>query len=446
MSKKPQRDDELYRLADAVCAGTLDAAGYARLDELLADDVSTLQKYLEYISIDAEVAIHRFMDETPLERTLTQVFAGIQQESRSKRFSSSAKWIAASLSSLCAVAAMIVFAVIYIRMPAAEVGNITCLSVDSQFFNDDLKLGHVLRKGEILQLTSGQISFELNSGVLVDLVGPCTLGIDNNGFVRLHDGTLAATVSPTGKGFTVETSDARIVDLGTEFLVKRPQGMPTEVTVLRGEVNATLLSATGTGLRTLALQAQQAARLDGIRGIAEEFGFDQASTESSMPRRQEVHKIGGLMRIGEEFPQSLAAGDELHEEAILVLREGSVTLDEPLEIGTAEHRRTFPAGTTLTSYLIHYDSTSLPSKPPIGSVTFRDPIVAMTYDDAGLTATDAIFGSSATEYPTSEFRGLEEGGDRINLSGDRKTLKVHFTVFGDNHLDQVRVLLATEPD
>lgn len=93
-----------------------------------------------------------------------------------------------------------------------------------------------LQIGQWINLTSGLLVLELPSGTQVTLQGPVSASLDTENSIRLAYGGLTAKVPETGRGFTVETTSGRIVDLGTEFgVLAKPDGS-LETHVFKGEV------------------------------------------------------------------------------------------------------------------------------------------------------------------------------------------------------------------
>ena len=84
---------------------------------------------------------------------------------------------------------------------------------------------------------------QFRSGANILLEGPATLTISGGNQARLNQGKLVARVPPTASGFQVQTPEARVVDLGTEFAVwvnQHPKAGArtacTEIHVLTGTV------------------------------------------------------------------------------------------------------------------------------------------------------------------------------------------------------------------
>jgi hypothetical protein len=118
-----------------------------------------------------------------------------------------------------------------------------------------LKIGDRLAAGRV-QLVDGTAEFNFDNGVRMVLTGPAEIELRDAMHAWLHSGQVVFRVPPTAIGFTVETTEAAIVDLGTEFGVRArdatdesraavgsPSHKPgTELQVYEGEVIAELKS------------------------------------------------------------------------------------------------------------------------------------------------------------------------------------------------------------
>ena len=88
-----------------------------------------------------------------------------------------------------------------------------------------------------INLTSGQLSVRLlNSGVKLQLSGASQLQLVHPMLVRVTQGQVVADVGERGKGFSMETAQAKLVDLGTTFGVQVDPHHSTDVVVFNGSV------------------------------------------------------------------------------------------------------------------------------------------------------------------------------------------------------------------
>jgi hypothetical protein len=87
-----------------------------------------------------------------------------------------------------------------------------------------LGAGAFLEEGQELELVEGQAVITFATGAKLWLEAPATVEMESNNQVRLMSGRVAAKVPRQAVGFTVTSSLARFVDLGTAFTVSlRPE-------------------------------------------------------------------------------------------------------------------------------------------------------------------------------------------------------------------------------
>ncbi len=100
-----------------------------------------------------------------------------------------------------------------------------------------------------LALVEGIATLKFESGATVTIEAPTKLEIVSAMYCRLLEGSVTAEVPPSAHGFTVETPDLRVVDLGTRFGVTAGAAGDSHVFVFEGEVK--LDKPTGEELRRL---------------------------------------------------------------------------------------------------------------------------------------------------------------------------------------------------
>jgi anti-sigma factor RsiW len=86
------------------------------------------------------------------------------------------------------------------------------------------------------ELASGRVVLRLANGVLIDLAGPLRAQFVSGGELRLLHGQATVDVGGHGKGFTIDTVNARVVDMGTRFGVAVGPSNETDVVVFEGKV------------------------------------------------------------------------------------------------------------------------------------------------------------------------------------------------------------------
>ncbi|WP_414663663.1 FecR domain-containing protein [Horticoccus sp. 23ND18S-11] len=88
----------------------------------------------------------------------------------------------------------------------------------------------------MLALAEGIVTLRFNSGAIVVLEAPSKLEIVSAMNCRLLEGSLTAEVPPAAHGFSVDTADLKVVDIGTRFGVTAGSAGNSHVFVFEGEV------------------------------------------------------------------------------------------------------------------------------------------------------------------------------------------------------------------
>jgi ferric-dicitrate binding protein FerR (iron transport regulator) len=165
-----------------------------------------------------------------------------------------------------AAAAILIAGLFAILRPSPPIGRVTSLS-GVQNLEPDAEV----RPGR-LDLSSGFAEITLNNGIRLVLESPVTIDLMSTGRARLERGRVVAHVPPEGRGFTVETPRARLIDLGTEFGVGIFENGETEVQVFLGEVVAECKDTKG---------ATQSHRLEAGKAVS--IARDVAGAPQSIP-------------------------------------------------------------------------------------------------------------------------------------------------------------------
>ncbi|HJQ82287.1 MAG TPA: hypothetical protein VJ828_20160 [Lacipirellulaceae bacterium] len=103
-----------------------------------------------------------------------------------------------------------------------------------------ISVGSLLHDGQELKLLQGSALVTFSSGAQLLLEAPVSLRLDSPMAVHLHDGRIAAKVPTTARDFTVISSLARFVDLGTAFTLKLAAEKSFELHVFEGLVELQL--------------------------------------------------------------------------------------------------------------------------------------------------------------------------------------------------------------
>lgn len=430
--------DEMYQLVDELYDGNATSSNLARIESLILQSPRNLQAYVERFDFHCELLEQA--DHQPAELAALNVLH--QSVLTTARRENHQQWRRGLLLVVCTlvVAAGMgwaFYSAVFSRIP---VGTIASLSTDLKEKSSLLELGQVVHLRETISIRAGIVSIQLPE-VMVDLIGPGSVRFERQG-LSLSRGTVIATVAPKGIGFTIRTPEVEAMDLGTEFLVRHQPGEGSYVSVRRGAARAQQLDWRGEPVKVLDLTTSRAARFQQSDGVAKEVEYsvnDYLLVERS---RGGIQRLSGAIRTNSGVPASLAGNQLTTPNHLLVVPEREVTLDSDLTVTSLSGPVTIPAGTTVGSYLIHYDPTFIIHSAPRGAVTFSGEIAAVIASSAELNVTDALFGLSQTQYESQSFRELELDEDEVRVSDDRKTVSFFFGITPPELLDEARILVV----
>lgn len=261
---------ELERLAEGYCRGDLPPADAGRLNRQLRDNPAAQRFFLSCTHLHAAlswefgpVAVQPGHAPAPAERP-----SGV---SLWQRFLFGGSWYRRPLLQASAFAILLSFLVwIGWSWKLQQSGN-SLPSDPSQRFatlsrnfgaswfgaGGPAHAGQWLPAGSYT-LLSGTVEVLFTNSARLLIEGPAEFSLVDAWTVRMASGQAVLHAPPAASGFRIETSDARLIDLGTEFGVKvSPKGR-TEVQVFDGKVAA---EATPSG-RSRTLQAGSAVRID----------------------------------------------------------------------------------------------------------------------------------------------------------------------------------------
>lgn len=190
-----------------------------------------------------------------------------------------------------------------------------------------LQQGSRIGKGRI-KLVAGTAEFRFDNGVHAICTGPAELEIRDPMHAWLHYGQVVFRVPRTGIGFELETNDAVIVDLGTEFGVRVDEpianlpshaaalerternGLGTELQVFEGEVIANVKSdPMNSGRLQHRVQSGQAMRIgSNVDGAVQELPFHPERFVYEMPDPKDHPEA-----VGKPFPKKSPYNKAQHE-------------------------------------------------------------------------------------------------------------------------------------
>jgi len=145
--------------------------------------------------------------------------------------------------------------------------------VRPQDLKQPLAVGQKLNAG-IVALESGTAEILLQNNVKVLLQGPAELELIDPMHAYLRRGRALFNVPSEAIGFVCETSEASIIDLGTEFGVHAGEASGTAVQVYVGEVIANAIANEDSELRGRRVRSGQAVKIvKGYQAVPEELRF-----------------------------------------------------------------------------------------------------------------------------------------------------------------------------
>lgn len=347
-----------------------------------------------------------------------------------------------------AASVVILFAVVLSKRRDAPVAHLV-QTKGVEWVGDAITLDSYLEP-QSLQFKSGLMRLLFDSGVEVTIKGPARYEIVSGNRAILNSGVLVAYVPPSAEGFTVDTPNLEVVDLGTSFgVLASPGGV--DVSVFKGEVE---LNSVASNIREKLTEGRSASMRN---GNLEVMDIDVNPFESLW------YVASGIANSSDNFKFALpwtramrACRDDDH---IYIFAERHASpLESDLKLNATQPgiypestdvaKDIVKAGTIVRSYLIQFNPG--PPNPDnrgfrdiVGEISFADPIVGLIFRAEDLGASDYLTSSRTPFRP--EGRGLEPSGgnysDMIEFSQDRRTLSLRFHERVTSW-DQVRVIVA----
>lgn len=145
-----------------------------------------------------------------------------------------------SLYTVIITAAALLLMIIYVQVvPKPIMGEVATLvdMIGAEWLEDkshDIGGRFSVNNGPFF-LKTGIIKIEYDEHVQVTIEGPAGFEVNSPTTIKLDYGRLYAHVFESGKGFTVDTNNSRIIDLGTEFGVQTGHDGSTELHVFKGK-------------------------------------------------------------------------------------------------------------------------------------------------------------------------------------------------------------------
>jgi hypothetical protein len=147
-----------------------------------------------------------------------------------------------SLYTAIATSAALVLMILFLKFTSPnycqEVATLTD-SINAKWANGfDARIGtRLLTHSSPIQLLKGVAKITYDQGVDLIIEGPAEVELVSPSECVLNCGKVYARVSEQGMGFTVATSNSRVIDMGTEFGVLKNIDGSTEVHVIKGKTS-----------------------------------------------------------------------------------------------------------------------------------------------------------------------------------------------------------------
>ena len=242
--------EELRRLANRMADGTATSDDAARLSALLRERPELRDVYLDFVDTHAALCWEFRNQDHSLDMPRTG--AVIVDSPRSPWASNWLPWAVAFVAAIVAVVTLLRPGALPDHEMAPEVANDKPVARES--ISDDgfgqlaqtsavrwrdaaLQIGDRVRAGRV-KLAEGTAEFDFDNGVRMVLTGPAEIELRDAMHAWLHSGRVVFRVLPPATGFSLETKEAEIIDLGTVFGVEAGSQGGCLMQVYEGEVLA----------------------------------------------------------------------------------------------------------------------------------------------------------------------------------------------------------------
>lgn len=253
MNQIPSPDNTMIPLIDALLLGTISTEQQAELERLLASNPKQRQLYIDYMQVHN--GLSTWANETtepaawipqptmaaptsPMKtpRFLLLLFSSLIAASLLLSLAYYAGWNTRSDSSPVITESSIDLPTNETTQPQTDHIALLTQAVGVEWdTNRNLQAGAGLSAGW-LKLKQGTIQVELISGASILIEGPAAVKLISPLKAFCQYGKIRASVPEQAQGFTMETSQLNVVDLGTEFTLSLDQSGSGQVQVINGKV------------------------------------------------------------------------------------------------------------------------------------------------------------------------------------------------------------------
>ena len=420
---------QLHELASSVFDGITTEGQLRELTEIMRESPSARDEYLKLVDLHATLATDIATASSAKQHVAAKPLAMPRR-----------RWIPLA-STIVALSACLLIAVKWFgaNSPDDRPGTFATVAQATEVVwdSDQFVVGNRVGPAT-MQLKSGLVRLEFDSGVEVTLEGPCIFKLGDITNTELKRGLLTATVPPGAEGFTVETPSAQVIDLGTSFGIDLTNDGFSNVSVFDGEVEvAALRPSESDAAERILLSEGDSVRI-GTDYEIEEIEFDSKPFEKMWPFASGIAGSTDTISFVPPWPRKLRYVKS--DEQIFVRPEGHPTqLETGLKVNISmpgdcvEIVDLSPAilqeNEAVRSYVLHFSpETQLVERRArrvTGSITFDRPVLGLIVLHDELLASSGLFGrrraGEAQQRRELNLTG-DEGGDRVTLSQDRKTV------------------------
>jgi len=230
---QPDLQAQILRMLDGELS---DGERIALEKELLANEESR-QVYRQLAALHSDLEVMHLGQSTLIKSNVVP-FDLIVVRQRKQVFK-----IASSIAAAIVLVSMLLLNLV--QMPEQPIASFRTtptsdFSLTHDLADDDAPVGQVLAVGSKLHLRKGTLESQFASGVRAVIEAPCVLRVLADDRVAVDQGVAWFEVPEEAVGFTVETKELTVVDLGTAFGVdSSPSTGHDEVHVTQGAVEVT---------------------------------------------------------------------------------------------------------------------------------------------------------------------------------------------------------------
>jgi hypothetical protein len=134
-----------------------------------------------------------------------------------------------------------------------------------------------------LRLAQGMVDIVFDSGAEAVIEAPAQFRLKSINRIELQSGRVFAEVPPSARGFTVDTPQASIVDMGTQFGVKVESGISSDLHLFKGKASLTPAGAARNGKSEI-ITAGQASSVDAVGHVRSIAVDDKAFVRRFCPQ------------------------------------------------------------------------------------------------------------------------------------------------------------------